>query len=92
MGRPALASASFQPVGEEQLELKLAPQVKTGFLGVQAVSDDCYQAKIHKKSGSGFVSLPGSNSVLLAAWFFARAVKARDEGTLETCLPPSRLP
>ena len=27
-------SASFQPVGEEELKLKLAPQVKTGFLWV----------------------------------------------------------
>ena len=84
MGRPALASASFQPKGEEELELKLAPQVKTGLLGVQEVTDGCYQSKIYKKGGSGFVSLPGSNSVLLAAWFFARALKARDDGTLET--------
>ena len=45
------------------------------------VADGCYQAKIHKKSGSGFVSLPCCNSLLLAAWFFARA---RDDGTLET--------
>ena len=79
-----LASATFQPVGEEELELRLAPQANTGFQGVQAVSDDCYQAKIHKKSGSGFISLPGCNSVLLAAWFFARAFKAREDGTLET--------
>ena len=84
MGRPTLATASFQPKGEEELELHLALASKTGFLGVQAVSDDCYQAKIHKKSGSGFISLPGCNSVLLGAWFFARAFKARDDGTLET--------
>ena len=80
----SLSSASFQPVGEEERELKLDPQVKTGFLGVQAVNDDCYQAKIHKKNGPGFVSLPGCNSVLLAAWFFAKASKARADGTLET--------
>ena len=82
-----LASASFQPVGEEELELKLAPQVKTGFHGVQAVSDDCYQSKIHKTSGPGFVvclAACGCNSVLLAAWLFARAVKSREDGTLET--------
>ena len=48
---------------------------------MQEVADGCYQAKIHKKSGSGFVSLPCCNSLLLAAWFFARA---RDDGTLET--------
>ena len=32
-----------------------------------------------------FVPLPGCNSVLLAAWFFARkAFKACEDGTLET--------
>ena len=52
---------------------------------MQEVADGCYQAnKIHKKSGSGFVSLPCCNSLLLAAWFFARAFRARDDGTLET--------
>ena len=72
------------PVGEEELELLLAPGTVSGFHGVQMVADNCYQAKIHKKSGSGFVSLPCCNSLLLAAWFFARAFRARDDGTLET--------
>ena len=44
----------------------------------------CYQAKIRKKSGRGFVPLPGCNSVLLAVWFFAKAFKACEDGTLET--------
>ena len=51
---------------------------------LQEVDPGCYQAKIRKKSGRGFVTLPGCNSVLLAAWFFAKASKARADGTLET--------
>ena len=66
-----LAVASFQPLGEEELPLHLAPGAKTGLLGVQEVDPGCYQAKIRKKIGCGFISLPGCNSKLLAAWFFA---------------------
>ena len=60
-------------MGEEELALHHAPGAKTGLLGVQEVDPGCYQAKIRKKSGSGFVLLPACNSVLLAAWFFAKA-------------------
>ena len=51
---------------------------------MQDVDPGCYQAKVRKKSGREFVSLPACNSVLLAAWFFAKAFKAREDGTLET--------
>ena len=84
MGRPSLAAATFQPVGEEELELQLAPGTVSGFHGVQMVADDCYQAKIKRKGGGGFVSLPASGSVLIAAWWFAKAVTARDNGTLDS--------
>ena len=79
----SFCAASFQPVGEEELALHHAPGTKTGLLSVQEVNPGCYQAKI-RKSGRGFVPLPGCNSVLLAAWLFARAVKSREDGTLET--------
>ena len=70
-----LASASFQPAGEEELELLLAPGTVTGFKGVQEVKSGYYQAKL--RNGSSFVSLPSSRSVLVAAWFYAKAFKAR---------------
>ena len=82
--RPFAVVSSFHPLDEEELTLHPGPATKTGYLGVQEVDPGCYQAKIRKKSGRGFVSLPGCNSVLLAAWFFARAYKAREDGTLET--------
>ena len=84
MGRPSLAAAAFQPVGEEELELQLAPGTVSGFHGVQMVADDCYQAKIKRKGGGGFVSLPASSLVLIAAWWFAKATKERDHGTLDS--------
>ena len=84
MGRPVLAAASFQPVGEEERELRLAPGTITGFLGVQDVGGGCFQGKIKRKVGSGFVSLPASRSVLIAAWWFAKATEARDNGTLDS--------
>lgn len=84
MGRPSLASASFQPVGEEELELHLAPGTKTGLLAVQKVADGCFQGKVRKAKRGGFVSLPCCGSKLLAAWFVAKALKARHDGTLET--------
>ena len=80
----SFAASSFRPLGEEELTLHPGLATKTGFLGVQEVDPGCYQAKIRKKSGRGFVTLPGCNSVLLAAWFFAKASKARADGTLET--------
>ena len=55
-----VASASFQPAGEEELELLLAPGTVTGFKGVQEVKSGCYQAKL--RNGSSFVSLPSSRS------------------------------
>ena len=70
-----LASASFQPAGEEELELLLAPGTVTGFKGVQQVQSGCYQAKL--RNGSSFMSLPSSRSVLAAAWFYPKAFKAR---------------
>ena len=70
-----LASASFQPAGEEELELLLAPGTVTGFKGVLEVKSGYYQAKL--RNGSSFVSLPSSRSVLVAAWFYAKAFKAR---------------
>ena len=63
-----VASASFQPAGEEELELLLAPGTVTGFKGVQEVKSGCYQAKL--RNGSSFVSLPSSRSILIAAWFY----------------------
>ena len=53
-----LAAAVFKPMGGEELELHLAPATKSGFLGVQQVAADSFQAKIRKQSGGGFVSLP----------------------------------
>ena len=41
-----LASASFQPAGEEELELLLAPGTVTGSKGVQEVQSGYYQAKL----------------------------------------------
>ena len=79
-----LASASFQAVGDKEYLLHLAPATRTGFLGVQEVGDGCYQAKIHRKKGSGFVSLPASKSVFIAAWTFAKAFEAREQGTLDS--------
>ena len=70
-----LASASFQPAGEEELELLLAPGTVTGFKGVQEVKSGYYQAKL--RNGRSFMSLPSSRSVLVAAWFYAKAFKAR---------------
>ena len=61
----------------------MAPATKSGFLGVQQVSADSFQAKIRKQDGSGFVSLPCSRSVLMAAWYFAAAFKAREDGMLD---------
>ena len=49
-----LASASFQPAGEEELELLLAPGTVTGFKGVQQVQSGCYQAKL--RNGRSFMS------------------------------------
>ena len=83
-GTPRLAAASFQPKGEEELELTLAPATNSGFLGIQDVAGGCFQGKIKRKGGDGFVSLPASGSVLIAAWWFAKAVKARDNGTLDS--------
>ena len=77
-----LASASFQPAGEEELELLLAPGTVTGFKGVQQVQSGCYQAKL--RNGSSFMSLPSSSSVLVAAWLYAKAFKARRAGGLES--------
>ena len=70
-----LASASFQPAGEEELELLLAPGTVTGFKGVQEVQSGYYQAKL--RNGRSFMSLPSSSSVLVAAWLYAKAFKAR---------------
>ena len=77
-----LASASFQPAGEEELELLLAPGTVTGFKGVQEVQSGYYQAKL--RNGSSFMSLPSSSSVLVAAWLYAKAFKARRAGGLES--------
>ena len=53
-----LASASFQPAGEEELELLLAPGTVTGFKDVQEVQSGYYQAKL--RNGRSFMSLPSS--------------------------------
>ena len=53
-------------------------------LAVQQVSNGCFQGKLRKAKRGGFVSLPSCGSRLLAAWFVAKAMKAREEGTLET--------
>ena len=76
-------ASSFRPLGEEELTLHPSPATKTGYLGVQEMDPSCYQAKIRGKSGRSFVLLPVCNSVLLAAWFFAKAFKAREDGMLE---------
>ena len=60
-----LASASFQPAGEEELELLLAPGTVTGFKGVLEVKSGYYQAKL--RNGSSFVlgkSSSGTSSSL----------------------------
>ena len=79
-----MASASFQPAGEEELELLLAPGTVTGFKGVQEVKSGYYQAKL--RNGSSFLSLPSSRSVLVAAWFYAKgkAFKARRADGVES--------
>ena len=48
-----LASASFQPAGEEELELLLAPGTVTGFKGVQEVKSGYYQAKLRNGRQDG---------------------------------------
>ena len=78
-----LASATFRLAGDEEFGLHLNPGTRTGFLSVQDVGNGLFQAKIRKKCGAGFVSLPATKSVLLAAWWYAKAVKARNTGTLE---------
>ena len=78
-----LASATFRLAGDEEFELQIKPGTGTGFKGVQEVEPGLYQAKIRKKgAGTGFISLPSTKSVLLAAWWYAKACKAREEGTL----------
>ena len=79
-----LAAASFQPKGEEELELQLGPATNYGFGGVQEVAEGCFQGKVRKAKRGGFVSLPCCGSRLLAAWFVAKALKARHDGMLET--------
>ena len=83
MPGPWLA-ATFQPVGEEELELHVAPGTKSGLLAVQQVTEGCYQGKVRMAKRGGFVSLPSSLSSLLAGWFVAKALKARQDGTLDT--------
>ena len=80
----SLVAATFQPVGEEELELRIAPGTKNGLLAVQQVTEGCYQGNVRKAKRGGFVSLPSSSSSLLAAWFVAKALKAQQDGTLET--------
>ena len=53
--RSFAVASSFQPVSEEELTLHPGPGTNTGLLGVQEVDPGCYQAKIRKKSGRGFV-------------------------------------
>ena len=78
-----LASASFQPAGEEELELLLAPGTVTGFKDVQEVQSGYYQAKL--RNGRSFMSLALlAGSVLVAAWLYAKAFKARRAGGLES--------
>ena len=60
----------------------LAPGTVTGFKGVQQVKAGCYQAKL--RNGSSFMSLPSSRSVLVAAWFYAKAFKARRADGVES--------
>ena len=84
MGWRSLVAATFQPVGEEELELRVAPGTNSGLLAVQQVTAGCYQGKVRKAKRGPFVSLPSSSSSLLAAWFVAKALKAREDGTLET--------
>ena len=78
-----LAAATFAPLDREELALHLAPDTKSGFLGVQQVSDSSFQPKIRRQDAGGFVSLPCSRSVLMAAWYFAAAFKAREDGMLD---------
>ena len=57
-----LASASFQPAGEEELELLLAPGTVTGFKGVQEVQSgySCTTRRSRKlRNGRSFLSLRG---------------------------------
>ena len=51
---------------------------------MQEVAVGSFQAKIKKKGSRGFISLPGSQSLLVAAWTYAKAAKAREAGTLES--------
>ena len=82
-GPMPLASATFRVAGDEEFELQIKPGTGTGFKGVQEVEPGLYQAKNRKKgAGTGFISLPSTKSVLLAAWWYAKACKAREEGTL----------
>ena len=74
MGWRSLVAATFQPVGEEELELRIAPGTKNGLLAVQQVTEGCYQGNVRKAKRGGFVSLPSSSSSLLAAWFVAKAL------------------
>ena len=67
---------------EEELELLLAPGTVTGFKGVQEVKSGYYQAKL--RNGRSFMSLPSSRSVLVAAWFYAKAFKARRADGVES--------
>ena len=66
-----LAAASFQPVGDEELEVELhvAPGTNSGLLAVQQVSKGCYQGKVRKAKRGGFVHLPSCSSRLLAGGF-----------------------
>ena len=90
-GPMPLASATFRVAGDEEFELQVKPGTGTGFKGVQEVEPGLYQAKNRKKgAGTGFISLPSTKSVLLAAWWYAKACKAREEGTLGS--PSQHLP
>ena len=85
-----LASASFQPAGEEELELLLAPGTVTGFKGVQEVQSGYYQAKLRNGSSMGssfyhvvaFQQFRARRSVVVQ--LYAKAFKARRAGGLES--------
>ena len=85
-----LAAATFKPAGGKEYALHLAPATKSGFLGVQQVAANSFQAKIRRQSGGGFVSLPCSRSVLMAAWYFAAASKARVDGMLDAAFEAAK--
>ena len=64
-----LASASFQPAGEEELELLLAPGTVTGFKDVQEVQSGCYQAKLHNGSiVANVLNVSGPNGKFSKTW------------------------